>query len=416
MKKHQRYFPVLKQKKTNATLDNSDLLPYFIAVRNGNDKYLDIVQKGNEHVIQARFADAAYFIRQDSKQPLEAFIPKLSTLTFQLKLGSMLDKTNRIVGLTTSIADQLKLDPQTKMIAQRVAQLCKADLATQMVVEMTSLQGIMGRYYALSSGEPESVAYGIEEHYLPRYNGDRLPSNMPGTIVGLADRLDTLVGLFSAGLAPSGNKDPFGQRRAALGLVQILSDKQIDFDLRWGIETASAQLPIESSPKQREEVLSFIIERHRNILLEKGYPYDVIDAVLSVQGNNPASADRAIKELEQWVTRDDWGTILPAYSRCVRITRGLDTLYKVSEDKLIEEAEKELYKALTIAEASSRTPGSVNDFLNTFVPLIPKINRFFDDVLVMTDDQSLQHNRLGLLQRIVALANGVADMSKLEGF
>ena len=425
MRKHQRYFPVVKNGKKEQKVVTDDiqtnrqkrnLLPYFIAVRNGDKQYLDIVQKGNEHVIQARFADAAYFIHQDTQQSLESYLPKLDRLTFQVKLGSMLEKTQRIIKLTKEIAKHLKLNPTEKAAAERVAQLCKADLATQMVIEMTSLQGIMGRYYALLSGEPEIVAWGIEEHYLPRFMGDRLPEGKPGLVVGLADRLDTLVGLFSAGLAPSGKKDPFAQRRAALGLVQLLVAKEIDFDLHWGIDSAAAHLPLKLEPEQKNAVLAFIVERLRNMQLEQGERYDVVDAVLAEQGYNPASAVRAIKELNTWVSREDWGEILPAYSRCVRITRDIEEQLSVSMDILVEEAEIELFSALIIAEETHRAPGSVNDFLNAFLPMIPAINRFFDDVLVMTDDEKLRKNRLGLLQRIASLAHGVANMAKLEGF
>ena len=179
----------------------------------------------------------------------------------------------------------------------------------------------MGRYYAYNSDELEPVALAIYEHYLPRFTGDLIPRSQIGLIVGLADRLDTLTGLFAAGLAPTGNKDPFAQRRAALGLVQNLVAWNLDFDLEAGIEIASAYLPLEAGPAEKSAVLTFIIERLRNILLDEGERYDVVDAVLSVQGSNPARASRAVKELSKWVQRSDWDQILPAYSRCVRITR-----------------------------------------------------------------------------------------------
>ncbi|RPI99824.1 MAG: glycine--tRNA ligase subunit beta, partial [Chloroflexi bacterium] len=211
MRKHQRYFPVEDAQ--------GSLLPYFIAVRNGDAAHLDIVTDGNEHVIRARFADAAYFYNADIQKPLEDYLPRLGTLTFQEKLGSMLDKNNRVAGLIPAMGELLGISKTDLGIAQRAAQLAKADLATQMVVEMTSLQGTMGRYYALHQDESPSVAQAIFEHWLPRGAGDRLPESTPGVVLALTDRLDSLVGLFAAGLAPTASADPFALRRAALGVV-----------------------------------------------------------------------------------------------------------------------------------------------------------------------------------------------------
>jgi glycyl-tRNA synthetase len=407
MKKHQRYFPVVKDGR---------LLPYFIAVRNGDHTGMDLVVEGNEHVIRARFADAAYFIREDRKQPLEDYLPKLDRLTFQLKLGSILDKTYRLVALVADLAEQVGLGAEELDLTKRAARLSKADLATQMVIEMTSLQGIMGRYYALDSGEPAAVAQAIFEHYLPRFAGDEVPETRPGLVVGLADRLDTLAGLFAAGLAPTGKKDPFAQRRAALGLVQNLIAWELDFDLEAGLQAAAAHLPLQTSQETQHEVLDFIVERQRNILLEEGYRYDVVDAVLAAQGRYPSRAARATGELSAWVERADWSQILPAYSRCVRITRDLQQRFPVDEADFVEPATRQLYAALISAEDAQRTPGSVDGFLQAFVPMIPAVNRFFDEVLVMAEDARLRKNRLGLLQRIARLADGVADMSRLEGF
>jgi glycyl-tRNA synthetase len=407
MKKHQRYFPVGKGRQ---------LMPYFIAVRNGDGQGLETVIDGNEHVIRARFADAAYFVRQDIRQPLEAYLPQLKTLTFQAKLGSMLDKVHRVVGLVDGLAPILGLSDEEATIARRAAELCKADLATNMVVEMTSLQGIMGRHYALFAGEAPAVAEAIFEHYLPRYAGDATPSTRPGLLVGLADRLDSLAGLFAAGLAPSGNKDPFAQRRAALGLVQNIIAWDIDVELRSSLDLAAARLPIPASAESQAAVLNFIIERLRNVLLEQSWRYDVVDAVLAAQGNWPARAARAVAELAEWTKRPDWHNILPAYARCVRITRYLQEFYPVSEAYFLEPAERDLYAALKQAQAALRRAGSVQDFLQAFTPLIPAINLFFDRVLVMAEDEVVRKNRLGLVQAIAALADGVADMSCLEGF
>jgi glycyl-tRNA synthetase len=408
MKIHQRYFPVER---------DGQLLPCFIPVRNGGREGLDLVCEGNEHVIRARFADAAYFVREDRKQPLQSYLPRLNTLTFQVKLGSMLDKTRRIMELVQELSTQLGLNSEEAATARRAAELCKADLVTQMVVEMTSLQGIMGRYYALDSGEQPAVAEAIFEHYLPRFAGDRSPNTRPGLALGLADRLDSLTGLFSAGLAPTGNKDPFAQRRAALGLVQNLIAWNQDFAVNTSLQAAASHLPIPASPDTLQAVLDFIVERLRNVLLEQQMRrYDVVDAILAAQGHNPARANRAVGQLSAWVARQDWSRILPAYSRCVRITRDFSERFSVDTTYFAEPAERELYAALEAAESTQRSPGSVDDFLQAFLPLMPAINRFFDEVLVMAEDIRLRENRLGLLQRIAALALGVAEMSRLEGF
>jgi glycyl-tRNA synthetase len=417
MKKHQRYFPLISTKQKG----NGSLLPYFVVIRNGDSQGLELVRDGNEHVIRARFADANFFVREDLKHKLEDFLPRLGTQTFQVKLGSMLDKTRRVTKLTDTLAAQIGLSPQEQADAHRAAELCKADLATKMVVEMTSLQGIMGRTYALHSGEREAVAAAIFEHYLPRFAGDILPESRPGLLISLADRLDLLVGLFAAGLAPTGAKDPFAQRRAALGLVQTLAIRQVDFDLRSGVESAKVLLPIPMSAENQAACLEFIVERLRNTLLEQGWKYDVVDAVVAAQGHNPARTVRSVQELTAWVSRADWNTILPAYARCVRITRDQKNRFSVDPASFAEAPEHDLFAALQTAETSLATvrikgPVSPDSCFQAFLPMIPAINHFFDIVLVMAEEPAVRQNRLGLLQRIAALADGVADLSKLEGF
>jgi glycyl-tRNA synthetase len=232
----------------------------------------------------------------------------------------------------------------------------------------------------------------------------------------VADRLDTLSGLFAAGLAPTGTKDPFAQRRAALGLVLALSAWDLDFDLRAGLEAAAAGLPIPASVESQAACLEFIAGRLSSALLDAGYRYDLVAAVLAVQSNNPARATKAVKTLAERVNAEDWKTLLPAYARCVRITRDLKQVNTVTPAAFEEPAEQDLYAALQKAEAAPRKPGSVEDFFAAFTPMIPVINRFFEAVLVMAEDPAVRSNRLGMLQRIAALANGVADFSKLEGF
>ena len=262
MQKYQRYFPVYKA--------DGSLLPYFIVVRNGDSQDLDVVADGNEQVVRARFADAAFFIREDIKSKLEDFLPRLGTLTFQVKLGSMLDKTHRIEALVEQLIPMVRLDAADIATVRRAATLCKADLVTQMVIEMTSLQGSVGRYYARHSGESEAVANAIFEAYLPRAAGDQSPASPAGLLVGMADRLDTLAGLFAAGLAPTGTKDPFAQRRAAQGLVQNLITWELSFDLRAGLKAAAEGLPISASAESQAACLEFISGRLSNLLLGTG--------------------------------------------------------------------------------------------------------------------------------------------------
>jgi glycyl-tRNA synthetase len=256
------------------------------------------------------------------------------------------------------------------------------------------------------------------EHYLPRFAGDQLPNTRPGLAVGLADRLDTLAGLFAAGMAPTGARDPFAQRRAALGLVQALIAKNVSIDLRQGLESAASLLPIPMDPATLSACQAFIIERLRNLLLDLGYRYDVVDAVVAAQGANPARAHQSVKHLVDWIHRSDWRAILPAYARCVRITRDLSQKYELDPASFTQPEEEGLYALLLNAEKALllEEVRTVDAFLIAFLPMIPAVNRFFDNVLVMSEDEKQRHNRLALLQRIVALGSDVADMSKLEGF
>jgi glycyl-tRNA synthetase len=399
MKKHQRYFPVEK---------NGKLMAHFIAIRNGDDIHVDIVRQGNEHVLGARFADANFFVREDIKHPLEYYRDGLKTLMFQKQLGSMLDKSERIEKLTNDLIPMLNLEKDEAAFARRAAHLLKADLTTQMVTEMTSLQGIIGREYALRSGENESVANAIGEQY------QSVPETKVGIVIALADRLDSLVGLFAAGLAPTGAKDPFGLRRAAIGVVQPLIEHDLDFDLAEAIKKSAATQPIKVSDEAQAQLLEFITGRLKVVLNDAGYKYDVVDAVLAAQSNNPAGAARAVKQLQAWVERKDWQTILPGYARCVRITRDQKQEFKVNEKAFVEAEEKGLFEAFQ--KNVSAQPSTVNEFLEIVVKLIPSINLFFDKVLVMAEDKVVRENRLGLLQKIAALSSGIADFSKLEGF
>jgi len=407
MKKHQRYFPIVQ---------DGQLLPYFITVRNGDETHLDVVRQGNEEVIRARFADADFFYRHDVQQPLEAYLPRLETLTFQEKLGSMRAKAERITALVEPLADWLGLSADERSAALRAAALCKADLVTRMVIEFTNLQGVMGREYARHSGEPEAVATAIFEHYLPRFAGDHLPATRSGLVVGLADRLDSLAGLFAIGLAPTGSADPYGLRRAALGLIQNLLGHGLSLDLRQALDLAAHRLPVAADPAALEQALDFIKGRLRGVLLDAGLRYDVVEAALAERGHNPYAARAAAIQLSTWVARPEWPALLAAYSRCVRITRDEKETYPLDPARFIHPSEARLYQAYQVCQAQVSPQSSVDAFLTAFTPLLEPITQYFIDVLVMHEDAAVRANRLGLLQRIAALPHGIVDLSRLEGF
>ena len=412
MKKHQRYFPVEKK---------GALLPVFIAVRNGNDKHLDEVTKGNEHVIRARFKDADFFYKADTSQSLEEYLPALDTLMFQETLGSMLDKAERVEQLTEKLGELLGLRKADLQTATRAAHLCKADLMTQMVVELTSLQGVMGRKYARLSGEPDAVADAIFEHYLPRGAGDDLPANLPGLVVGLADRLDSLVGLFAVGLAPTGTRDPYGLRRAALGLLQGLLAHSLSLDLQEALQIAAGIQPVDVDEDAKAAVVDFIAGRLRVLLRDEGHAYDVVEAVLARQAHDPQQAAQAVGQLEAWVARDDWDLILDAFARCVRIVRGEQEQHTLDAAKFVAPVEGELHRAYGQAFKARGDEPDVDAMLKAFEAMVPAVTAFFataeeGGVMVMDEDLSLRQNRLALLQAIAALADGVADFSQLENF
>ncbi|GAB4574959.1 MAG: glycine--tRNA ligase [Anaerolineae bacterium] len=407
MKKHQRYFAVEDEQ--------GQLLPYFIAVRNGDKEHLDKVIHGNEHVIRARFADAAYFYEKDTEKPLAEFLPRLSTLTFQEKLGSMLDKNNRVAGLVPVMADLLGLDATQRGYAARAAAIAKADLATNMVVEMTSLQGVMGRIYALASGEAQPVADAIFEHWLPRSAGDSLPETPAGVALALLDRLDSLVGLFAAGLAPRATADPYGLRRAALGVVQILVERGIDLDLREALPPVAAAQPIPVDEETIAAVLDFVAGRLRVYLQGDERSAHIIEAVLAEQSTNPFRAAKAVGELALWHNHKDWEHILDSFARCVRITRD-QPAYSLKEDLLREPAEVALFEAYQVAASGLGPDDGVDAMLRTFETMIPAVTRFFEEVLVMDEDPAVRENRLALLQAVAGLAKGRADFSQLQGF
>ncbi|MCC7187905.1 MAG: glycine--tRNA ligase subunit beta, partial [Anaerolineales bacterium] len=364
MKKHQRYFPVASPSPSGRGVrGEGELLPHFIAIRNGDDIGVNIVRQGNEHVLSARFADANFFVREDLKHKLEEYRPKLSSLTFHTKLGSMLDKSERIGKLVKEIAPALGITNNQLPLTNRAAYLMKADLATQMVTEMTSLQGIIGGEYALRSGEVKDVATAISEQY------QTVPQTKIGLAIALADRLDSLVGFFAAGLAPTGAKDPFGLRRAAIGIVQPLIEHDLDFDLADAVKKSAKTQPIEVTDETQNKILEFLAGRLNVVLKDGGYKHDVVEAVLAEQSANPAASAEAVKQLQAWVGRGDWSTILPAFARCVRITRDQTKSFTVNEKGFVEKEETDLFAA--VQKNVKHQPSTVDEFLNIVVALIP---------------------------------------------
>ncbi len=408
MKKHQRYFPVLDAQ--------GQLMPHFVIVRNGDETGAETVVDGNQQVILARFADAEFFVNEDKAHKLEDFVPRLAQLTFQKELGSMLDKSARLERLVSIFGPRLGLDPAGQGKAQRAAQLSKADLASAMVVEMTSLQGTMGRYYARLSGEDEAVAQALHGYYLPRTADDAVPQDKLSQVLGIADRLDSIAGLFAVGLQPTANKDPYALRRTALGLAQLLSAGGISFDLRAGLEAALAELPVAAKPDTLQAALDFIAGRLKGLLADQGFKYDVVEAVMAAKAEDPAAARANAELLSRWVESPAWADWLPAYSRCVRITRDLDQAYEVDSKLLVEPEEQALLEGVIAAEARLAAAPGFEAALEAVDGLVGRINAFFDAVLVMAPDPKLRESRLGLLQRVAGLVKPYAEISALEGF
>jgi glycyl-tRNA synthetase len=393
------------------------LLPYFIGVRNGGAAQIDIVRRGNENVLRARYADAEFFFKADTSKKLEEFLPRLDTLTFQEQLGSMLDKSKRLETLAPQIGERLQLTAAEIKTVERTAHLCKADLATQMVVEFTSLQGIMGYEYAKLSGEPEDVAAAIAEHYHPQV---RLTGKIsrPGLALNLANRLDSLCGLFAVGKAPTGSADPFALRRDALALVTNLLETETSFNIREGLAMAAKLMPVPVSAESLAETAAFVQRRLEGVLREEyNLPYDVVQAVLAERGHNPWLALQAARELAAATQRNDWEDTLNAYARCVRIVRTVAERYTVQPGRFVEPAETALYTAYQQARASLTPASSMTAVVAALRDILTKpINIFFDEVMVMAEDEGLRQNRLALLQDIRDLTRGYADFSQLQGF
>ncbi|MEW6753320.1 MAG: glycine--tRNA ligase subunit beta [Candidatus Latescibacterota bacterium] len=406
MRKHQRYFAVRGAA--------GELLPHFVVVTNGRPGDPEQVRRGNEDVIRARYADAAYFVARDRARPLASHVPALKGLTFQSELGSMWHKTRRLRELADRLGRELLSSRAERAAARRAAWLAKADLVTGMVVEMTSLQGAMGRTYALWSGEKPQVAEAIREHYLPRHAGDDLPASGPGTVLAIADRLDSLASLFQVGLAPTGSADPYGLRRHALALIAILTGRQIDLSLSHWLLAALEILGRPVDEVRLRETSEFLRRRQEVALREGGWPPDVVAAVLAAQADRPVRAVRAVRDLTDLVARADWTDSFTAWSRVKRIVRSLPALLPLTVQDDPEPETRELYGRL--GEVAPEPASDVAQLGQQLAGLCDPVNRFFEIVLVMPEDERVRAARLSLLQRIAGLPDSLADLALLKGF
>jgi glycyl-tRNA synthetase beta chain len=431
---HQRYFPVEDAQ--------GRLLPAFIAVSNIESRDPATVRAGNERVVRPRLADAAFFWEQDRRQPLAARRAALDAVTFQAKLGSLGDKTRRVSVLAGEIAVAAG---DSREHAQRAAQLCKCDLLTAMVGEFPDLQGIMGTYYAQADGEPHEVATAIREHYLPRAAGDQLPATRAGLAVAIADKLDTLAGIFAIGEKPTGTKDPFGLRRAALGVQRILIEQALDLDLRRYIDLALAgvRADIERlratgatatqaalADSTASEIYDFLMERLRAYYLDSaGAPLlpgqaavttEMFDAVLAARPASPLDFDARLKALSTFLELPESASLTAANKRIANILRKANETAPAEVDVLLlrESAEVRLFdsiRALRDAVATATAQHEYAGALGRLAQLRPAVDAFFDQVMVMDENPQLRANRLSLLAQLQGLFAGVADLSRLPG-
>ncbi len=408
MQDNQKYFPIVD--------DQGRLLPHFVAVSNIESREPDRVREGNERVIRPRFQDAEFFWNQDRKTPLIARRPKLAEVVFQEKLGSLLDKSDRLMTLAPHIAGQLGRDQSW---ARRAAELAKCDLLTDMVYEFPALQGIMGRYYALHDGEPEEVAWALEEQYQPKGAGAPLPAHDTGRILALADRLDTLVGIFAAGIRPSGLKDPFGLRRGALGVLRILIEQDLDLDLLELLHEAAARYP-RALEAQRvvPEVFDFCVERLRAYYAQQGIPADSFEAVAARRPTRPVDFDRRIRAVEAFRRLPEAEALAAAHKRIHNILKKAEQAPgEVSPADFSTAGERHLWEALRTARTEVEplfTAGEYTRGLERLAALREAVDRFFDEVLVMAEDPAVRRNRLALLSTLAQLFLQVADISRLQ--
>ena len=409
---HQRYFPI-----ANA---EDDLLPHFVTVANLDSKDPGQVRSGNERVIRSRLADAAFFWDTDRRNVLASRQDALNEVVYQHGLGSLFDRTQRIGTLATWLATKLNMNSDD---VDRAAALAKCDLLTGMVGEFPELQGIMGRYYATADGETDTVACAIEEHYLPRYAGDKLPASKEGQVLAVADRLDTLAGIFSLGKRASGNRDPFGLRRAALGVVRIFIECGLDIDLKALIAKAFAIQPSSKAVDAdiADELYVFVTDRLRRYFLDRdpGLSMETFDAVMVRQPASLLDFDRRLVAVQTFARLEQAESLAAANKRIANILQKADNPdgLSINQKLLQEEAEQALFSSLVNAQRKVRpllAARSYAEVLNELADLRDPIDRFFDNVMVMVDDDKVKTNRLALLGELRALFLDVADISRMS--
>ena len=411
---HQRYFPLYDK--------NGKLTNRFIVVSNGDPSCAETIIDGNERVVRARLYDAKFFYDEDLKQPLESYVDRLGEVVFQEKLGTMLDKTNRIQRLADYLAEDAGLADQDLSDVERAARLCKADLVTSAVVEFTSVQGVMGSYYAAASGETVQVAQAIEQHYRPRFAGDNAPDTVVGKIVAIADKLDTVCGLFAVGQGPTGSSDPFALRRSAIGIVAMLSGEDaVEVSLVPAIDAALAayaQQGIEfDADAVRRDVIEFFITRTKVMLRDAGNSIDAIDAVLSAGVQEPVELINRVSALEAARSEQPevFEDLATAYARANNLCDS--ELGTEIEKNLLSDVEQALVNAVDRAECNVAASLEGNNYaaaLAELASLRKPIDLFFESTMVMDEDQALRENRLRLLNGFVAVFANVADFALLS--
>ena len=409
MKDHQRYFPLVDQ--------DGKLLPMFLTVRNGSDHSIEVVQAGNERVLRARLDDAKFFFNEDRKKPLIDRQDGLTKIVFQEGLGNLADKTERLLTLGRVFSEECELHEDARVVLERATELAKTDLTTGMVTEFTELQGVMGKEYALLDGESQEVAEAIFEQYLPRFAGDVLPQTEAGKVLSIIDKIDNIVATFSRGLIPTGSQDPYALRRQTIGILNILLNSEWNISLR-PIIVESMNLLNVPADKQDEllgQVEEFITLRLKNIFLDREVPHHVIDLLLSNNELSVADAEGLVKAL--LANRIDENVeLVQAFTRMYNLVKDV-TYTGVDESLLKEDAERALYEMATKASEASIDAWDKNDYdAVVAVPatLVPAINKFFEDVMVMDKDEAIKANRLQLVRLAYSVMAIIGDISALK--
>ena len=409
MKDHQRYFPLVDQ--------DGKLLPMFLTVRNGSDHSIEVVQAGNERVLCARLDDAKFFFNEDRKKPLIDRQDGLTKIVFQEGLGNLADKTERLLKLGRVFGEECGLHEDTVVVLERATELAKTDLTTGMVTEFTELQGVMGKEYALLDGESPEVAEAIFEQYLPRFAGDVLPQTEAGKVLSIIDKVDNIVATFSRGLIPTGSQDPYALRRQTIGILNILLGSEWNISLR-PIFKASMELlnvPAEKQDELLDQVEEFFTLRLKNIFLDREVPHHVIDLLLSNNELSVADAEGLVNAL--LANRIDENVeLVQAYTRMYNLVKDVEYT-GVNSDLLKEDAEKELFEAASKASEASSAAWEAGDYdAVVAVPatLVPAINKFFEDVMVMDKDEAIKANRLQLVRLAYSVMAIIGDISALK--